>query len=232
MSGGAVVNYQPPTVVETLSGLTRSGCLPASGSVFPVGLSIVTCTAPDLAGNTGSATFTVRVNPAPDGRMFGHGHIDTGKQHHHFVFQVSQRRQRDDVRLEYWVTNPRSCSDDDADDDRDRDGDHDRNDDRNHQHALSRFEATSVTGAVFSDDPAFRTGPPTRSAVDSVRFSGLGTWDGRSGYTFEAVGTDQGEPGRHRDTFSIVIRDSQGSVVARVSGALDGGNIHSAMSGR
>jgi hypothetical protein len=35
--------------------------VPASGSTFPVGVTTVTCTATDAAGNTGSASFTVTV---------------------------------------------------------------------------------------------------------------------------------------------------------------------------
>ena len=47
------------------------------------------------------------------------------------------------------------------------------------------------------------------------------------GYTFEVVATDQGEPGRHRESVAIVIRDASGQVVAEVSGDLDGGNVQS-----
>ena len=69
--------------------------------------------------------------------------------------------------------------------------------------------------------------------MDTVAFSGTGKWNGRSGYTFEVVATDRGEPGRHRDTFSIVVKDSRDNVVARVDGTLDGGNIESTrLSGR
>jgi uncharacterized repeat protein (TIGR01451 family) len=61
---GATVTYPPPAIVETGSGLDASGCVPGSGSVFPLGLTTVSCTATDLAGNIGSATFSVTVNPA------------------------------------------------------------------------------------------------------------------------------------------------------------------------
>ena len=66
-----------------------------------------------------------------------------------------------------------------------------------------------------------------RPAVDTVGFSGKGRWNGRPGYTFEVSGTDQGEPGRHRDTFLLVIKNPAGSMVASVGGQIDGGNIQS-----
>lgn len=56
----AVVNYPPPNVSDNSSGVT-SGCLPASGSSFPLGVTTVTCTATDAAGNKSSCSFTVSV---------------------------------------------------------------------------------------------------------------------------------------------------------------------------
>ncbi len=106
-AAGATVTYPPPAVVETGSGLASSSCAPLSGSVFPLGLTTVRCVATDVAGNTGSAAFTVTVNAVSgslDGRMFGVGEIgDTGR-HRHFVFRVSQVRNQDYGRLEYWRT--------------------------------------------------------------------------------------------------------------------------------
>ena len=64
-------------------------------------------------------------------------------------------------------------------------------------------------------------------AVDTVVFKGLGKWNGRRGYAFEATATDRGEPGRGRDTFAIVVKNPNGVVVAQVNGTLDGGNIES-----
>lgn len=60
---GAVVSYvstasggcTPPTVV----------CNPPSGSIFPVGTTVVTCTASDTCGNTATCSFTVTVQPPP-----------------------------------------------------------------------------------------------------------------------------------------------------------------------
>lgn len=57
---GAVVTF---TVTATDNVGVTSGptCSPASGSVFPLGGSGVTCTASDAAGNTGTAQFVVSV---------------------------------------------------------------------------------------------------------------------------------------------------------------------------
>lgn len=59
----AVVSYPAPTVNDNCPGGT-STCSPASGSVFPVGTTTVSCTGTDAAGNQSSApcTFTVTVN--------------------------------------------------------------------------------------------------------------------------------------------------------------------------
>jgi hypothetical protein len=216
-AAGAVVTYPPPTIVETGSGISSSGCVPASGSIFPVGLTTVHCTATDLAGNSGAATFTVRVSPSSrDGRMHGEGFIDRRGRRHHFAFRVAQVRNHDEGRFEYRVSDVRHCEPDDDDAcDPDFDGDHDADSAHNHHHRSDHFEATSIEAVIFSDDP------------DTARFWGAGRFNGRFGYTFEVLATDRGKPSRHRDTLSLVIRDPKGNVVASVSGTLDGGNIES-----
>jgi hypothetical protein len=60
-SGGAVVNYPAATATDNIGVTYGPVCTPASGSLFRVGVTTVTCTAKDAAGNTGSATFTVTV---------------------------------------------------------------------------------------------------------------------------------------------------------------------------
>src|SRR6202035_3556593 len=42
-------------------GTVAVSCLPASGGLFPLGPTTVTCTSHDAAGNTASSTFTVLV---------------------------------------------------------------------------------------------------------------------------------------------------------------------------
>jgi len=64
---GAVVNYPVPGATDNVNGPVAVGCNKASGSVFPVGTTVVTCTAQDAAGNQAApVTFTVTVNPPPD----------------------------------------------------------------------------------------------------------------------------------------------------------------------
>ena len=58
---GAVVNFATPTATDLVDGTDPVTCSPASGSVFPFGTTVVTCTAKDKAGNKASATFTVTV---------------------------------------------------------------------------------------------------------------------------------------------------------------------------
>jgi len=62
-ASGAFVTYTPPTATDPTPPATVS-CSPVSGSTFPIGVTTVTCTAIDGAGNTGTATFTVTVTGA------------------------------------------------------------------------------------------------------------------------------------------------------------------------
>ena len=59
---GSVVNFPTPTAVDSLDGpIGAVSCAPASGSTFPLGTTTVNCSATDSHGNTGQATFNVRV---------------------------------------------------------------------------------------------------------------------------------------------------------------------------
>ncbi len=63
---GAVVTYMAPVTSDLVDGAGLATCSPASGSTFPLGVTTVTCTATDAAGNTTSANVTVTVtNTAP-----------------------------------------------------------------------------------------------------------------------------------------------------------------------
>ena len=58
-SGAA--SWTTPTATDLVDGTDAVVCLPASGSTFPVGVTTVTCTSTDAAGNTTSQGFTVTV---------------------------------------------------------------------------------------------------------------------------------------------------------------------------
>jgi HYR domain len=59
---GSKANFTPPTAVDNLDGpIPAVPCTPGSGSTFPLGETTVTCSATDAHGNTGNATFKVRV---------------------------------------------------------------------------------------------------------------------------------------------------------------------------
>jgi hypothetical protein len=225
--GGAVVSYASPGISEGGSGLGSLGCVPTSGLLFPVGATVVTCTAVDRVGNTGVATFVVTVTAAAvDGKMHGTGHLADGKTHHHFAFRVTAFGDREHARLEYWVREPQFCSSDD------HDGTRHGADDRDYGRArnkVSYFQATAIASVLFSNDPSFGPSRGTRPgpAADTVAFSGTGKWNGKPGYTFQATASDRGEPGRGRDTFSLLVRDAAGNVVVNVADTLDGGNVQS-----
>jgi hypothetical protein len=63
-AGGATVTYTAPTATDIVDGSVAASCDKASGSLFPLGSTTVTCTATDAAGNTGSKSFTVTVTAA------------------------------------------------------------------------------------------------------------------------------------------------------------------------
>jgi hypothetical protein len=187
----------------------------------------------DLSGTYFGVSNAPPVAP-PDGRMFGRGHVNDGRLHHHFVFRALQRGSLDTARLEYWARTLKSGRhEDDIDDDAysaETGGEPDSSYRRGRRVATNTFEATRIDSVAFLDDPGFKPhrGKDKRPpSVDTVTITGAGNWKGLAGYTFEARATDQGEPGRHRDLFSIVIKDARGIVVASVSSELDGGNVQS-----
>jgi hypothetical protein len=57
---GAVVTYQA-SATDLVDGAVPAGCAPPSGWTFPLGVTTVTCSATDKAGNTGTGSFTVTV---------------------------------------------------------------------------------------------------------------------------------------------------------------------------
>lgn len=62
---GAQVSYATPSASDACAGPVPVSCAPASGSLFPVGTTPVSCTAGDALGNSSTATFQVTVEPIP-----------------------------------------------------------------------------------------------------------------------------------------------------------------------
>jgi hypothetical protein len=54
------------SAIDLVDGAIAPGCVPASGTLFAVGTTTVTCSATDSHGNTGSADFNVTVELIPD----------------------------------------------------------------------------------------------------------------------------------------------------------------------
>ncbi|MEW5938178.1 MAG: ExeM/NucH family extracellular endonuclease [Chloroflexota bacterium] len=57
---GATATFSA-SALDNVDGPLTPSCVPASGSLFPLGDTLVTCSATDAAGNTGSASFTISV---------------------------------------------------------------------------------------------------------------------------------------------------------------------------
>ena len=63
--GGVAVTYGAATATDIVDSSPTVGCSPASGSVFPVGTTAVTCTATDDSDNSATGTFHVTVDFVP-----------------------------------------------------------------------------------------------------------------------------------------------------------------------
>ena len=60
-NSSAPVAYTDPTAQDLVDGARPVGCVPASGSSFPVGATTVTCSASDTRGNSATRSFKVNV---------------------------------------------------------------------------------------------------------------------------------------------------------------------------
>ncbi len=54
-----------PTAMDEINGPVPVTCDPSPGAVFPIGTTLVTCSAEDASLNPGSVSFSVTVNPLP-----------------------------------------------------------------------------------------------------------------------------------------------------------------------
>jgi hypothetical protein len=61
-SGTTTAVTYSATAVDIVDGVVAPVCEPASGSLFPIGSTTVTCTATDAHGNKATGTFTVKMN--------------------------------------------------------------------------------------------------------------------------------------------------------------------------
>lgn len=200
----------PVTFVATATmpggGSAAANCQPASGSTFPIGTTQVDCSASVPRADVATGSFTVVVvPPSTPGRLRGDGRVVAGEQQHHVRFTLTKRGLRSES----------SLFDDDIAttvDGRVR---------------TDRFRATLVSSVYFFDTAGSVPGAQPSSGIDQAVVSGLGTWNGESGFRFEATLVDAGEPGKGSDTIALTIRRADGAVVANVSGRLTDGNIDS-----
>jgi hypothetical protein len=154
-------------------------------------------------------SVTVRV--PPPGRMKGDGEIRHDEREYQYKFDLSESRAGKDAGS---VSLDVKYEDDD---------DHKHKDDHR---STEKFKATRVDWVRFSNDDDLEPGG-SGIKVDTVKASGVGTWNGKAGYTFELRATDAGEPGTHHDRFKLVVRDAKGKSVAYVDEKIDSGNNQS-----
>jgi hypothetical protein len=188
---------------DTVGGPVGVSCVPASGSTFPIGTTVVACSAADAAGNQSHASFNVTITgtQSVQGRIEGHGSVRSGLQRVSFLFDVRESATLVD---RGWLTVLAKTG----------------------NGGLRSFVA-KVTTAVFSNAPGYQPGRYPATGVDSVTFSGVGYWNGKRNYRFEVTTTDRGEPGAGRDTFTLVVKSPTGKVVESISGVLRDGNVQS-----
>jgi HYR domain len=205
----ATVTYATPAL-DVVDGPRTPSCTPASGSTFPVGTTQVRCQATDAHGNVANGSFTVTVStPAATmpGSMHGAGHIGGLRNGTEFVFHVKQSERADE--RGWLLLQNRDAS------------------------GVSSFVSQRVETVTLTNNPSFSAEPldsimhQAEPPADTVVFTGIGWWQGRPGYLFEATAEDHGEPGRGHDRITVVVRDARGTVVLSVTGLLNYGNIQS-----
>jgi|GEM_PF-2163438 len=60
-SNGVIVSYTNPTATDLVDGTDVVTCIPSSGSIFPVGITRVLCSATDFGNNIATSSFDVNV---------------------------------------------------------------------------------------------------------------------------------------------------------------------------
>ena len=199
---GALVTYTA-SATDDIDGSVAVTCAPASGSLFAVGATLVSCTATDAVGNVGSATFTVTVvNPTTAGLLAGATVQGVGPAGTRVVFSAARTTGGQSGASVLAIGRLGSG-------------------------APALFVATGIGAVSFYNDPASSPGPWPASGVDTTRVVGTGWLNGVAGHTFELVAVDRGEPGRGRDGVQLTVRTAQGVVVLQTTGVIDAGNVDS-----
>ena len=188
---GATVTF-PASALDAVDGVRPVTCTPASGSLFPIGATTVTCTAADTRNNSASRSFTVTVTaPSQAGLIVGAGSIAAGAVTYTFDFLAQQRGSGADLSaISYHVTTARPGPD-----------------------QQDEFVAIAITGVTFYNLPGVTPGSRPASGIDTVTFSGQarGTDTGPRSCT----ATDAAI-GRGRDVFDHP-GDAGGRVVSSVA---------------
>jgi len=203
-ASGRVVTFSA-SATDAVTTSPTVDCAPSSGSTFAIGDTVVTCAATDAAGNVATGTFTVTVTSTTTPPVFGHlagvGSVVDGENRVWFAFDV-----REGATYERgWVTVQV----------------------RGGKGRPDRYLAATNSDVQMSNSPNYTPGNNPRSGIDTVTFSGTGSWNGAPGYRFTITASDRGEPGRDRDTFSITVTSPTGVVVESLGGSLRDGNVRS-----
>ena len=72
-AAGAVATFASPSALDLVDGALSSACDYASGAIYPIGTTTVTCSATDAAGNIGTSSFTVTVRDTTPPVISAHG---------------------------------------------------------------------------------------------------------------------------------------------------------------
>ena len=177
-------------------------CSRGSGTTFALGTTTVTCTTRDAAGNVTSGAFTVTITAPVLGRLSGAGEVASasgGVSFHFDAREAANFTERGSLTLRVHGA-PGSPD---------------------------RLLSASVADVRFSNTGGYNPGPQPPTGVDTVTFTGTGSWNGQAGYRFEVTASDRGEPGIGVDTFSVTLYAPNGSVVESAGGTLLTGNIQS-----
>jgi hypothetical protein len=152
---GALVTYTA-SATDDIDGSVAVTCAPASGSLFAVGATLVSCTATDAVGNVGGATFTVTVvNPNTAGLLAGATVQGLGPAGTRVVFSAARTTGGQSGASVLAIGRLGSG-------------------------APALFVATGIGAVSFYNDPASSPGPWPASGVDTTRVVGTGWLNGRS----------------------------------------------------